>query len=125
MALDREREVVARHAGAVVGDADQPPAAAVGHDLDARRAGVERVLDQFLDHARRPLDHLAGGDAVDDAFGELADGHRRNPSANCAVPTAQCIGPGMPREPGCRAATPGDRYSATALARVITSGGDA
>ena len=40
-----------------------------------RRAGVERVLDQFLDDARRPLDHLAGGDAVDDAFGQLADGH--------------------------------------------------
>ena len=30
---------------------------------------VERVLDQFLDHARRPLDHLAGGDAVDHRFG--------------------------------------------------------
>ena len=34
VALDREREIVARHAGAVVGDADQPAAAAVGHDLD-------------------------------------------------------------------------------------------
>ena len=40
------------------------------------RAGVERVLDQFLHHARRALDHLAGGDAVDDGFGQLADGHR-------------------------------------------------
>ena len=75
VALDREREVGARHAGAVVGDADQPPPAAVGHHLDAARAGVERVLDELLDHARRALDHLAGGDAVDDAFGELADGH--------------------------------------------------
>ena len=75
MALDREREVGARHAGAVVGDADQAPPAAVGHDLDAACAGVERVLDQFLDHARRPLDHLAGGDAVDGGFGKLADGH--------------------------------------------------
>ena len=68
VALDREREVGPRHAGAVVGDADQPAAAAVGRDLDPRRAGVERVLDQFLDHARRPLDHLAGGDAVDQWF---------------------------------------------------------
>ncbi len=75
VALDREREVGAGHAGAVVGDADQPPPAAVGHHLDAGRAGVERVLDELLDHARRALDHLAGGDAVDDAFGELADGH--------------------------------------------------
>ncbi len=75
VALDREREIVARHAGAVVGDADQAAAAAVGDDLDLGRAGIERVLDQLLDHARRPLDHLAGGDAVDGGFGELADGH--------------------------------------------------
>ena len=68
MALDREIEVGARHAGAVVGDADEPAAAAVGRDLDPRGAGVERVLDQFLDHARRALDHLAGGDAVDQWF---------------------------------------------------------
>ena len=75
MALDRKREVGPRHAGAVVGDADQAPAAAVGRDLDAGRAGVERVLDQLLDHARRALDHLARGDAVDQGLGELADGH--------------------------------------------------
>ena len=31
-----------------------------------RGAGVERVLDQLLDHARRTLDHLAGGDAIND-----------------------------------------------------------
>ena len=50
--------------------------AAGGGDLDARRAGVERVLDQFLDHARRTLDDLAGGDLVDHRFGKLANGHR-------------------------------------------------
>ena len=77
MAFDREREIGPAHALAVVGDADQAAAAAVGEHVDAARAGVERVLDQFLDHARRPLDHLAGGDAVDDAFGKLADGHGR------------------------------------------------
>ena len=66
---------LAGHAGAVVADADQPAAAAVGDDLDARRAGVERVLDEFLDHARRTLHHLARRDAVDDGFGELAYGH--------------------------------------------------
>ena len=68
VALDREREIVARHADAVVADADQPAAAAVGQNLDAGRAGIEGVLHQFLDDARRPLDHLARGDAVDDAF---------------------------------------------------------
>ena len=75
VALDREREIGAGHAGAVVADADQPAPAAVGEDLDARRAGVERVLDELLDHARGALDHLARGDAVDHAFGELADRH--------------------------------------------------
>ncbi len=56
----------------------QPPPAAVGEDVDPRRARVERVLDQFLHDARRPFDHFAGGDAVDDGFGQLADGHGRN-----------------------------------------------
>ncbi len=75
VALDRQRQVVMRHAGAVVTDADQAAAAAIGDDLDARRAGIERVLQEFLDHARRPLHHLARRDAVDDAFGELTYGH--------------------------------------------------
>ncbi len=73
--LDREREVSVGHALAVVADADKPAAAAVGHDLDAGRAGIERVLDQLLHHAGGTLDHLAGGDAVDHGLGELADGH--------------------------------------------------
>ncbi len=96
MALDREREIGARHALAVVGDADEPPPAAVGQHLDAGRAGVERVLDQFLDHARRALDHLARGDAVDDAFGKLADGHGAN---RCEKPSLRT--PAGTRE-GCR-----------------------
>jgi hypothetical protein len=75
MALDRKLEVGAAHAGAVVGDTDQPAAAAVGRDLDAGRAGIERVFDQLLDHAGRAFDHLAGGDAVDGGFGQAADGH--------------------------------------------------
>jgi hypothetical protein len=75
VALDRKRKVGARHAGAVVAHPDQPAPAAVGDDLDAGRTGVERVLHELLDYARWPLHHLARGDAVDDAFGELADGH--------------------------------------------------
>jgi hypothetical protein len=73
--LDRQRQVAGGHAGAIIGDPDQPPPAPVGHDLDPLGAGIERVLEQLLDHAGRPLHHLAGGDAVDDAFGKLADRH--------------------------------------------------
>ena len=65
MPLDRKRKILARHAGAVVGDADQAAPAAIGDDLDFGRAGIERILDQFLHHARRPFHHFAGGDAVD------------------------------------------------------------
>jgi hypothetical protein len=77
MALDRQRQIGPAHALAVVGDADQAAAAAVGEHVDAGRARIERVLDQFLDHARRTLDHLAGGDAIDSGFRKLADGHGR------------------------------------------------
>jgi len=63
------------HPGAVIGDPDQPPPAAVGEHIDPPRPGIESVLDQFLDHARRPLHHFAGGDAVDDGGFELADRH--------------------------------------------------
>ena len=75
VAIDRQREVSVGHAAAVVGDADPPPSAAIGENVDPAGAGVDRVLHQFLDHARGTFDHLAGGDAVDDLFGELADGH--------------------------------------------------
>ncbi len=66
MALDRERQLIWRHAGAVVGDRNQRLAALLEDNLDARGAGVDRVLDQFLDRRRRALDDLARGDAVDE-----------------------------------------------------------
>ena len=77
VAIDRERQIAIGHAAAVVGDADPPPAAAIGENVDPAGAGVDGVFHQFLDHAGRPLDHFAGGDAVDELFGELADGHGR------------------------------------------------
>ncbi len=69
MPIHRKREIARCHAAAIVGDADPPPAAAVGEDVDPAGAGIDRVLDQFLDHARGTFDHLAGGDAVDELFG--------------------------------------------------------
>ena len=44
-------------------------------DLDAMCAGIQRVLDQFLDHGRRPLDDFAGGNLVDKGVRQLADRH--------------------------------------------------
>ena len=60
---------------AVVLDPDQLAPAARRGDDDAAAPGVDGVLDQLLDDARRPLDHFAGGDAVDQVLGKLADGH--------------------------------------------------
>ncbi len=39
------------------------------------RAGVEGVLDQLLDDRGGALDHLAGGDLVDEFAGKDTDGH--------------------------------------------------
>src|SRR5215470_1271723 len=110
MALDREVEIVARHAFAVVADADQPPPAAVGEHLDAARAGIERILDELLDHAGRTFHHFAGGDAVDHGLGELADRHLGfrfdvNRTLTCAVGWAKTR---------C-----GERSTRTAIGRVF------
>src|SRR6185437_11736241 len=74
----RQRQLVGRDAAAVVAHADQPRAALIDVHLDARGAGVEAVLHQFLDHGRGAFDHLAGGDLVDEFGGQRTDdGHPR------------------------------------------------
>jgi hypothetical protein len=70
---ERQRQVLRRDAVAVVDDADQRPPAVLHLDQDVGRAGVDRVLDQLLHDRRRPLDHLARGDAVDQGRGQLLD----------------------------------------------------
>ena len=51
------------------------------------RAGVDRVLDQLLDHRGRPLDHLAGGDPGGHGRRESPD-HRSAGSVAPSVPVA-------------------------------------
>ena len=77
MPLHRKRQIGARHAFAIVADADETTAAAIGDDFDAPRASIERIFHKFLDDARRPLHDLPRGNAVDDGFAELSDGHNR------------------------------------------------
>ena len=64
MLLEREQRVAVLHPAAVVADAHQRNAPLLDAHRDAAGASVERILDQLLDHRRRPLDYLAGGDAV-------------------------------------------------------------
>ncbi len=73
VAVEGEERVVAVHAGAVVGDADPLPPAPFEVDLEPRRPGVEGVLDQLLDHRRRPLHHLPGGDLRHQPVGQDLD----------------------------------------------------
>src|SRR5437762_11552099 len=65
MSLDGEPQLLRRHAAAVIDDRDEAaPAFLEGH-RDALGGGIDGVLDQLLHRAGRPLDHLAGGDLVD------------------------------------------------------------
>ena len=66
VAGEGERQIVGVDAAAVVHDANQFGAALFEVDVDARRAGVQAIFEQFLDDAGRPLDDLAGGDLGDD-----------------------------------------------------------
>src|SRR5882672_11195604 len=73
VARERERQVVARYAGAVVVDLDALRAALVQRHGDAARVRVEAVLEQLLQHRRGPLDYLAGSDLAHQEIGQDAD----------------------------------------------------
>jgi hypothetical protein len=62
VSLESARGVLRVHPDAVVGHHDARDAATLDLEVAARRLGVERVLDELLHHARRPLDHLARRD---------------------------------------------------------------
>ena len=58
--------IVGVRALAVVGDGDEPDAGIFQLDANVAGAGVERVLDQLLDHRGRPLHDFARRDLVGD-----------------------------------------------------------
>ena len=75
MAFDRQRQFRRHHAEAVINDRDQRLTTFPESDVDARRIGIDRILDQLLDRRCRALDDLARGDAVDQDGGQQADRH--------------------------------------------------
>ena len=83
MALDCESKLVLFHPLAVVADADEAPPAVTEGDINLSRAGIDRVLNQFLDDARGALDHLASGDAVGNALRKSANPHGQVYRARC------------------------------------------
>jgi hypothetical protein len=69
MPRDRERQILALDARAVVGHPQPLDAAARDVDVDLRRAGIETVLEQLLQRRSRPLDDFAGSDLIDQEIG--------------------------------------------------------
>ncbi len=70
VALHRKGEVFRRHTAAVVGHADECAAALFDPDGNLGRARIERILDQLLDHRRRPFDNFARGDTARHFIGQ-------------------------------------------------------
>ena len=73
VAFQAEQRVVAAHAEAVVHHAHQAAPARLDFHRHARGLRVQRVLDQFLHHAGRALNHFAGGDLIGHLLGQQAD----------------------------------------------------
>jgi hypothetical protein len=71
MSLEGLARVIRAHAVAVVAHADPLLAAPVDLDRDRPRLRVQRVLDQLLDHRRRPLDHFAAAILLTRSSGSL------------------------------------------------------
>ena len=61
-----------------------PPAA--DQHLDLARFGVQGILDQFLDHGRRALDHLAGGNLAGHLLRQQRD------AAHPFLPSSRSVG---------------------------------
>ena len=79
MALKGQQGVVAIHAVAVVGNANQLAPAAFDLDADAVGAGVEGILQQLFHDRGGPVHHFAGGDLVGDLVRKNADApHKRS-----------------------------------------------
>ena len=64
MAFQRQGNVVAAHAGAVVGDLNEIEPALFQADIDLAGSGVDRIFDQLLESACRAFDDLAGSDPI-------------------------------------------------------------
>ena len=75
MATQREHQIVAMNAGAVVPHPNELRAAAFHLHLSPAPAGIDAVLEQFLQHRGGTLDHLARRDLVGEGGVQTPDSH--------------------------------------------------
>ena len=80
MPLHRQHQFGRRHAQAIVGHGDQATAAIAQRHFDTLRPGIDGVFHQLLHRRGRPLDHLAGGDPVDEIGRKNANWHDGRPA---------------------------------------------
>jgi hypothetical protein len=73
VAFQAEQGVVAAHAHAVIGHANEAASAGLDFNGQARGLGVQGIFHQFFDHAGRAFDDLAGGDLVGHLLGQQTD----------------------------------------------------
>src|SRR5580704_3905068 len=73
MTFKGQQSIVAHHAAAVVGDANQLAPATLDRDHNAACARVQRVLEQLLDYRCGAVDDLAGGNLVGHLVSQYVD----------------------------------------------------
>ncbi|OPZ28388.1 MAG: hypothetical protein BWZ02_01315 [Lentisphaerae bacterium ADurb.BinA184] len=101
--FDAEEGVVAVHAAAVVADLDEAAASLLDADGDAGGAGVDRVLDEFLDDGGGAFDDFAGRDAVGGFRWEDVDEAHGGTIARLSAGSSGC-GEASARRPAARGA---------------------
>ena len=72
MTLQRQGNLLRRHAAAIIGDFDPVATAAAQRHSDPRRARVDRILNQLLQRAGWSFHHFTGRDPVDEMLGQAA-----------------------------------------------------
>ena len=73
MALQGQRQLICRHATAIIADPDQAFAAIGDFNGNPARPSIKRVFHQLFHRRGRSLDHLTGGNTVDRTLVQLAD----------------------------------------------------
>src|SRR6266568_4347942 len=64
MSLETEERIVSAHSSAVIRNSNEASPARLYFHRYSDSAGIDRILDQFLHHARGAFDHLSCGDLI-------------------------------------------------------------